>query len=187
MAVATVAVCLSFTGVGFAAGHYLITSTSQIKPSVLNQLRGAQGPQGPAGEKGQNGTNGANGAPGAVGPTGPTGSPGGGGGQIGPIGPTGNTGPTGNPGPAATTLSGSVAANGTILGGNGLTSVDEFSTGNYVLTFDANISDCVPVASISGDVGEINDYVTGSDTVYVGTSDSTGAQAAQRFTIGVLC
>lgn len=93
MAVATAAVCLSFTGVGFAAGHYLITSTSQIKPSVLNELRGARGPQGPAGEKGLSGTNGTNGAPGAVGPTGPTGSPGGGGGQVGPTGPAGVLGP----------------------------------------------------------------------------------------------
>jgi hypothetical protein len=47
--------------------HYLITSTSQIKPSVLSQLHGASG---------ANGTNGTNGTNGANGATGPTGAPG---------------------------------------------------------------------------------------------------------------
>ena len=47
--------------------HYIITSTGQIKPSVLKSLHGA---------KGTNGTNGTNGANGATGPTGATGATG---------------------------------------------------------------------------------------------------------------
>ena len=35
-------------GAAVAANHYLITSTKQIKPSVLKQLKGARGPAGPS-------------------------------------------------------------------------------------------------------------------------------------------
>jgi hypothetical protein len=54
-------------GTAWAAGHihYKITSTSQIKPSVLKKLHGANG---------TNGTNGANGAAGPVGATGAAGA-----------------------------------------------------------------------------------------------------------------
>ncbi len=55
-----------------AARHYLITSTSQIKPSVLKSLHGAHG------------------APGQPGPAG----------QAGPQGPQGTPGPQGEPGPS---------------------------------------------------------------------------------------
>jgi len=50
--------------------HYLITSTSQIKPKVLKKLRGHNG------AKGANGLNGAKGATGPTGAQGATGVPG---------------------------------------------------------------------------------------------------------------
>jgi hypothetical protein len=69
--------------------HYLITSTSQIKPSVLSRLHGA------------NGTNGAKGATGATGATGTTGT----------TGATGATGPVTGTLPSGVTLRGNFEIN----------------------------------------------------------------------------
>jgi hypothetical protein len=70
MVVALVALFISLGGTAIAARHYLITSTSQIKPSVVNALRGhngAPGPQGPQGAQGAPGAQGAQGPPGVLG------------------------------------------------------------------------------------------------------------------------
>ncbi len=76
----TIGLVFMMSGGAYAASKYLITSTKQIKPSVLKQLQGktgargpagaagvagpagAAGPQGPAGGKGENGAPGANGS-----------------------------------------------------------------------------------------------------------------------------
>jgi Collagen triple helix repeat (20 copies) len=80
---ATLALFLSMSGGAMAARHYLITSTKQIKPSVLKQLRGKRGR---TGAKGVTGPRGRTGAKGTTGPQGPQGSPGVEG-QRGPAGP----------------------------------------------------------------------------------------------------
>jgi hypothetical protein len=71
-------------GSAVAATHYLITSTKQISPKVLKELKkpgangaagpaGGAGPQGPGGASGTAGANGTNGAPGTNGAQGPEG------------------------------------------------------------------------------------------------------------------
>src|ERR1039458_8720993 len=93
--VAWLALLFSMTGTGIAASRYIITSTSQIKPSVLKKLEkpgprgapsiggvqvvGVQGPQGPSGVVGVQGPQGPSGVAGtgSVGSQGPTGATGG--------------------------------------------------------------------------------------------------------------
>lgn len=110
-AIAWLALFVALTGTSMAASHYVVSSTKQIKPSVLKKLKGnrgpagAQGPQGPQGAAGKEGV----GSQGARGPTGPTGNPGtkGTNGATGPEGPTGpgagNTGPAGATGEKGST------------------------------------------------------------------------------------
>lgn len=113
---AATALFFSLAGTGIAASQYLITSTSQIAPKVIGQLRGDRGPQGKAGKagaKGATGAAGSQGLTGAAGSPGATGNTGSGGatgtkgdagqtgavGNTGPVGPTGATGATGPVGP----------------------------------------------------------------------------------------
>ena len=70
LVIACLALFVSLTGSGIAAGHYLITSTKQIHPSVIKKLKGATGPAGARGSQGPAGTAGVAGAAGARGPSG---------------------------------------------------------------------------------------------------------------------
>ncbi len=69
--IAAAAIFFALGGSAMAARHYLITSTSQIKPSVLKALQGAAGSVGPTGPVGPSGSVGPQGPVGAVGPQGP--------------------------------------------------------------------------------------------------------------------
>ena len=109
--VATLALVFAMTGGAYAAGKFLITSTKQVKPSVLAQLKGkagangaagATGPAGPAGAKGETGTPGSKGETGAVGPVGPKGEKGDPG-EKGEQGAQGEKGEQGEPGPEGKT------------------------------------------------------------------------------------
>jgi hypothetical protein len=74
----TLALVFAMSGGAYAASKYVISSTKQIKPSVLASLKGANGKTGPAG---------------AQGPARPAG-------QQGPQGPKGENGTAGKEGPA---------------------------------------------------------------------------------------
>jgi hypothetical protein len=78
MVVACLALFVASTGTSIAASHYLITSTKQIKPSVIKALKGAKGPRGQSvtGLTGAQGPKGDTGATGAAGATGAQGSSG---------------------------------------------------------------------------------------------------------------
>jgi hypothetical protein len=52
LAIALVALFVALGGSAFAATHYVITRTTQIKPSVVRALRGKTGPAGRAGPAG---------------------------------------------------------------------------------------------------------------------------------------
>jgi hypothetical protein len=103
LAIAIAALFFALGGGAVAAGHhYLITSTKQIKPSVLAKLKGAKGPAGQSatghvGPQGLQGPIGATGAVGAKGDKGDTGTAGvaGAAGTKGDTGATGVTGTTG--------------------------------------------------------------------------------------------
>ena len=96
--IASLALFFALGGSAIAAQHYIITSSSQIKPSVLAKLKGntgatgATGAQGPAGPAGAQGPTGLAGSTGPQGPAGPVGS-------RGPMGPIGAPGERGAEGP----------------------------------------------------------------------------------------
>jgi Collagen triple helix repeat (20 copies) len=113
--VATLALVFAMSGGALAAGHYLLTSTSQVSPKVLKALKGQSGKTGPAGAQGAQGpqsAQGAHGEPGAVGPAGPQG-------PQGEPGAPGAAGKEGSPWTAGGTLPAGKSETGVWAGASG--------------------------------------------------------------------
>ncbi len=100
--IAMLALIFAMSGGAYAASKYVITTTKQIKPSVLKSLQGKTGPAGAPGPAGPAGPGGAQGAQGPAGPAGPQGTPGGKG-ETGSQGTKGTTGAAGATGPKGAT------------------------------------------------------------------------------------
>lgn len=109
--VLVIALVLAMSGGAYAASKVLITSTKQISPKVLKELRGDAGPSGPTGPTGPVGSSGAKGE---TGPEGKTGTEG----QTGPEGKS-VKGETGPPGPKGDTGSGGESVEVTEFSGSG--------------------------------------------------------------------
>ncbi len=176
---AALALFVSLGGTALAAGHYLISSTSQIKPSVLRQLHGATG------------------ASGATGVQGPAGAPGATGSQ-GPAGPTGPEGPQGPPGSPATTLWATVSSTGALTASSSVTGILSGypDAARVMVTFDRDVSDCAPVATLAtsafgaGEAGQISVSAAGDhepDALEVFTYNASGASEFRSFSLAVFC
>ncbi len=140
--IATVA-ALALAGTAGAATHYLITSTKQIKPSVLSQLRGQRGPRGNPGATGAQGPAGPSGATGAAGPQGPAG-------PQGAAGPSNETDVPTDQGFVVDVGTGTASVNddGSVASSNtGVTGVTHPATGLYCVAVASGIDPASAVAT----------------------------------------
>jgi hypothetical protein len=183
---ATLALVFAMSGGALAANHYLITSTKQIKPSVLSKLKGNAGKTGAAG---------AAGVAGAAGPQGPKG-------ETGSKGEKGEKGLKGETGAAATTLWAVVESNGTLVrhGTGAIESKEVGSAGTYEVVFNQNVSQCAYTATLgsttdgaapAGDIGVASRaegiFKAKLDAVYIQTYNSSGTTTAEPFHLAVFC
>jgi hypothetical protein len=147
--IALLALFFALGGTAIAAKHYLITSTSQIKPSVLRQLHGQTGAVGPQG---------ASGVTGPQGPTGPQGT-------QGPAGASNATYVTAGPylvGAGAQTGGTATCPSGQVVSGGG--AYGNSASPNQ--SIDASFPRIGPGSSVPNQWGAYFDNNTGSDTTF---------------------
>ena len=163
---ALVALFVALGGTSVAAGNVVLArnsvgtrqvvdgslQTSDLSSKARSALKGNAGPRGATGAPGATGSTGAAGAPGVTGSTGPAGAPG-------AQGATGPQGPPGAPGRSASNLFVALGSDGTLLKNSGATVVDRAGVGVYRIQFDADITDCVSLATAGQDIGGLfEDY-----------------------------
>jgi hypothetical protein len=185
------AVFLALGGTSFAAGNALVPrnsvgtrqvidgslQTNDLSKTARTALKGNRGLRGPAGARGAQGAIGATGAQGVQGA----------------IGATGAQGVQGAPGQSATKLLVAIDAGGTLTKNSGATSATRASAGVYRITFDANITNCVYLATGGQDTGALfEDYHlyasrTGTNTVDVQIFDEKNNPFDRSFYLAVFC
>jgi hypothetical protein len=198
--VALLALFVALGGTSVAAGNVLLARnsvgtrqvvdgsllTNDLSSKARSALKGNTGPRGATGAPGATGSTGAAGAPGLTGSTGPAGAPG-------AQGATGPQGPPGAPGRSASNLFVALASDGTLLKNSGATVVDRAGVGVYRIQFDADITDCVALATAGQDNGGLfEDYHlytsrTATSTVNVAIFDEQDNPLDRPFSLAVIC
>ncbi len=139
--------------------------TNDLSNKARNALRGNRGLRGPAGAQGAQGSTGA----------------------------TGPQGLQGAPGQPATKLFVALDAGGTLTKNSGATSAARASAGVYRVDFNANITNCVYLATGGQDTGSLfEDYHlytsrTGTNTVNVQIFDEKNNPFDRSFYLAVFC
>jgi len=178
-------------GTSFAAGNAILARNSVGTAQVINgslqsndlsksartALKGNTGPRGPAGAQGAQGSPGVTGAQGVQGPPGATGA----------------QGAQGAPGQSATKLFVAMDGDGTVTKNSGATLANRANPGVYRIAFDANITNCVYLATGGEDAGSfVEDYHlytsrTGTSTVNVAIFDAENNPLDRSFYLAVFC